>query len=84
MSATEVPDREFAKFLTPERVIELRGEDGTVLFILERLLFGHSQELAGLMIAERCRLPFVCLGLRPFHALCLRSLGLRWISRRER
>jgi len=47
---------ELAQFLTPQRVEQQRGENGTVTLALERVARWSVEELAGLMIANRGRL----------------------------
>lgn len=64
----EVRDLELAQFLTPQRVIEQRRQNGAVALGLHRFLRPRRGQLAGLVIAEGWRGPFAAVSLRSLDA----------------
>ena len=63
----EIPDPRLAQLLAAKRVIGQRRQ-GAVTLLLDGFIAGRGEQLAGLMIADRRRLAFAALGLRPLHA----------------
>jgi hypothetical protein len=64
----EIPDLELAQFLPPQCVEQQRGQDGPVALALQRVRLRRGQQRACLVIAERPRLAFAAVRLRPLDA----------------
>jgi hypothetical protein len=62
-------DLELAQFLTPQRVEQQGGKNGTVALALDGVFVGGGQQLACLMIADGWRLAFAAFCPRPLNAL---------------
>ena len=58
----EILHLQLAQLVPPQRVIEQRRQDGAVALVLDRVLVGRCQEIAGLVVANRRRFSFAALG----------------------
>jgi hypothetical protein len=63
----EIPNGEFAEFLTAEGMVEQGGQDGPISNAFQRLLGRGDEQLAGLMLGKCRRFPLVCFGAGAFY-----------------
>ncbi|MBV9704205.1 MAG: hypothetical protein JO163_15855 [Methylobacteriaceae bacterium] len=65
---SKIPDLQLASFLAAQGLEQQLRQDRTITLALDGILAGRREQLARLMIADRRRLAFAALGLRPLDA----------------